>query len=277
MKGSLAAILRVLVLPFGATTGKRIVLDGINGEIDVYDAANTRVGLINENGFRTDQSDGSYIALDPQGTFGGCEIDIQPPTVSGITQTQAIILAGNLGAGALLDKRPYLSYEAPNIATPSVKGYPRMDLIGEGLTDPNTYEYHDADSTTYVGPIHSAVSGPSVYFQAETWNNMTLQNGWTAPGGADPGAKYRKIPSPANCVQIVMSIAGGTNANGTTVATLPVGYRPTTHKTLFPVAVNGIVAGLSPRMELNTAGQLVIDQCTSATNILVNTIVALDV
>ncbi len=38
MKGALAAILRSLVLPAGATSGTRIVLDGVNGIISVYDA-----------------------------------------------------------------------------------------------------------------------------------------------------------------------------------------------------------------------------------------------
>ncbi len=44
MKGALAAILRTLVLPAGATSGRRIVLDGVNGLIEVYDAA----GLLRE-------------------------------------------------------------------------------------------------------------------------------------------------------------------------------------------------------------------------------------
>ena len=38
MKGALAAILRSLFLPAGATSGTRIVLDGVNGVISVYDA-----------------------------------------------------------------------------------------------------------------------------------------------------------------------------------------------------------------------------------------------
>jgi hypothetical protein len=39
MKSFIAA-LRVLVLPFGATTGRRIVLDGVNGVIQFYDTNN---------------------------------------------------------------------------------------------------------------------------------------------------------------------------------------------------------------------------------------------
>ncbi len=38
---SLIAALQSLVLPFGATSGRRIILDGVNGEIAVYDASGT--------------------------------------------------------------------------------------------------------------------------------------------------------------------------------------------------------------------------------------------
>lgn len=37
---SILASLRTLVLPFGATSGRRLILDGVNGAIEAYDAAN---------------------------------------------------------------------------------------------------------------------------------------------------------------------------------------------------------------------------------------------
>lgn len=45
MKSFIAA-LRNLVLPWGRTTGRRIVLDGDNGEIDIYDATNALVVVL---------------------------------------------------------------------------------------------------------------------------------------------------------------------------------------------------------------------------------------
>lgn len=45
MKSFIAA-LRSLVLPYGRTTGPRIVLDGVNGRIEVYDAGDDLVYLI---------------------------------------------------------------------------------------------------------------------------------------------------------------------------------------------------------------------------------------
>lgn len=49
MKSFIAA-LRSLVLPFGALSGARIVLDGVNGQIQVYDSSNTLIISIASNG-----------------------------------------------------------------------------------------------------------------------------------------------------------------------------------------------------------------------------------
>src|SRR5262245_3810039 len=43
---SLIAALRTLVLPFGATPGRRIIIDGVNGTITVFDANNQPVVTI---------------------------------------------------------------------------------------------------------------------------------------------------------------------------------------------------------------------------------------
>lgn len=51
MKSFLAA-LRNLVLPYGATSGERIVLDSTDGEIDIYNAANVRVVRISPDGIQ---------------------------------------------------------------------------------------------------------------------------------------------------------------------------------------------------------------------------------
>lgn len=63
---SFIASLRSLVLPFGATTGARIVLDGVNGIIEVYNALGVVVGAINgAAGFV--QAGGGVVQLDDSG------------------------------------------------------------------------------------------------------------------------------------------------------------------------------------------------------------------
>lgn len=138
-----------------------------------------------------------------------------------------------------------------------------------GNTARDTVLYRASAGNLAVDNLLKNVSG-----SAETWHSMSLVNGWANSGGSDPTAQYRLVPSPANCVQIVGSIHGGTNANGTTIATLPVGYRPATHKVLFPTAVD--VLNGSPRMTLNTNGTLTIDNSTSAAFIFFNQIIPLD-
>lgn len=61
MKGALASVLRWLVLPWGATTGQRIILDAVNGKIEVYNASNTLVAEIN--------TDGEIIAYATNGNY----------------------------------------------------------------------------------------------------------------------------------------------------------------------------------------------------------------
>lgn len=111
---------------------------------------------------------------------------------------------------------------------------------------------------------------------AETWHAMTLQNSWVNSGGTDPTAQYRLVPSPANCVQVVGSIKNGVKTSGTVIATLPVGYRPATHKVLFPIAIDTVSGTTFPRMTLNTDGTLTIDNCAAATFIFFNAVIPLD-
>lgn len=56
------------------------------------------------------------------------------------------------------------------------------------------------------------------------WQPITLSGGWTNRAGYTV-ASYRKLFSGSN-LQIVLNLSAGTTANGTTIFTLPVGYRP---------------------------------------------------
>jgi hypothetical protein len=75
---SYIASIRTLVLPSGATTGARIVLDGVNGRILIYNAANELVEQIDSAGMILyHQSDNSYINLQNNGPF----IKVRPPDI----------------------------------------------------------------------------------------------------------------------------------------------------------------------------------------------------
>jgi hypothetical protein len=62
---------------------------------------------------------------------------------------------------------------------------------------------------------------------AEVWHPLSpLLAGWTNYGAPEAISQYRKVPSPINSVEVIVGALGGTTADGTTIATLPVGYRP---------------------------------------------------
>lgn len=63
---SLFATLLSLVLPSGAISGARLVLDGVNGRIEAFDAFNDRVIIIDPFQIRAQVSDtAGFVALDP--------------------------------------------------------------------------------------------------------------------------------------------------------------------------------------------------------------------
>lgn len=62
---SIWAALRSLVLPYGTTSGQRIILDGINGKISIYDTSNNLVAEIDATGAITsyDRAVGSFLQM----------------------------------------------------------------------------------------------------------------------------------------------------------------------------------------------------------------------
>jgi hypothetical protein len=125
------AALRSLVLPFGASTGRRIVLDGVNGVEQIYDASDILVAQLDDTGLQVFAAvaPGAYIKLTPAGMFGGTEIDLQPANVVGVTYEPGLLTAEDDGTA---EKRPQLLLEGPNI---SGKNFPDMIMLGQGVTD----------------------------------------------------------------------------------------------------------------------------------------------
>jgi hypothetical protein len=91
---------------------------------------------------------------------------------------------------------------------------------------------------------------------AETWHALALLASWTNYGAPEALSQYRLIPSPAATVEVVVAAFGGTTTDGTTIATLPAGYRPThTVHHSMATSVNG---SRSCQLELTAAGNLII-------------------
>lgn len=97
------------------------------------------------------------------------------------------------------------------------------------------------------------------------WTTFTLQNSWTAIAGRR--AVYRKI---LGQVQIEFGVAGGTATDGTVLATLPVGFRPSTQIGLPVVAAPNVAPGAgvtNPRVTINIDGTITCQNVSSANGV----------
>lgn len=72
---------------------------------------------------------------------------------------------------------------------------------------------------------HKVIDPVAGFPTVETWHNLSLSGGYTNQGAPQPTSSYRMTNDLE--VELVGAITGGASfADGTTVATLPAGYRP---------------------------------------------------
>jgi len=101
------------------------------------------------------------------------------------------------------------------------------------------------------------------------WTGLTPASGWTAPGGAYPTLKYRKLSNGMVNVQAFLYwVGGGTQPSGaTTIATLPAGYRPSAIIITQNVAA-GNAYGTSCRVDVAPSGVMSYIQGDNVNNFL---------
>jgi hypothetical protein len=97
-----------------------------------------------------------------------------------------------------------------------------------------------------------------------TWTNFTLGNGWTNLGSPyNLNAGYRMEVT--GCVRLRGVVVGGTKTDGTVIATLPTGFRPTADQ-IIPVG-NGTSGGVLPNIRIRAAtGNIEIFGMAASTN-----------
>lgn len=271
MKGSLAAILRALVLPFGATSGQRIELDGINGQITVYDASNAIVATIRDPGLIVGAGIfGARIELDGSGANPSLlVINSSGDVVGSLTQQGGLYVTEQTGLGfsvrmsgtstdsriafdqptaggqtfqtgylivdnsGATEYRPRTSLSSPNILA---KAFARMRLIGAGATDANTYLHSDALHNVFDGPVEALDTSGATAHTPEPWRTPSYAANWSAGNGR--ALRYRKVASPGSGVQIIGQAHVGGVYTGT-IFTLPAGYRPQTYQVIMACRDNG--------------------------------------
>lgn len=75
----------IIVLPYGATSGARVEIDGRNTEIRIYDAADNLTGTLGPDGLTILDVDGSQVHIYDQSSGDGAVIDMLPADIPGHT------------------------------------------------------------------------------------------------------------------------------------------------------------------------------------------------
>jgi hypothetical protein len=151
---SFIAALRSLILPYGAVTGARIVLDGVNGRIEVYDSSDFRVGLIDDTGVWQFNPDGSYVRLASSGGGFGALLRLQPGDVPPLTYSAGTIFATTFPGQ---DNVPLTAISSPIIQGPFVGSLARIYVLGEDdAHNPPMIDLRASGETRVLdGPFHA--------------------------------------------------------------------------------------------------------------------------
>lgn len=107
-----------------------------------------------------------------------------------------------------------------------------------------------------------AFSIPTIVY--ETWTAATLQNGWTNFGGGYAPLQFKMLPH--GFVHLEGTIKPGVTVDGTTVTTLPAGYRPPFLTRRVPITEKGIAMMADIQADgqvkvINTAGATTVSFC----------------
>jgi hypothetical protein len=171
---SILAALRSLVLPFNAVTGTRIVLDGINGVISVFNSTN-REAIRIDSATSTETitgNDGSIVTLSGGlGTF----IGLTPPPEVGTPWTSGKLQALKSGSGTAVRGIMRLISPMSNAGTASL-----IDLTGGSVDTPTTAINMLADvltiDTVTTGSTDASINGNPI-MQAVGFSNNPLTVG----------------------------------------------------------------------------------------------------
>lgn len=155
-------------------------------------------------------------------------------------------------------------------------GQSNFILYGSSTYSGTFLQWNFRNGFVAIDPTTAQFTAPAVECNAssvlQSWQTLTLMNGWTGT------LKYLRVASPPRSTWIVGNITPGTKADGTQIATLPVGVRPaSTNQDIFVNAFGGVIStGQPPHCAASTAGALNIYGIGTSTGASVNGFVSQD-
>lgn len=224
-----------IIVPAGATSGKRIEVDGVDGDITVYgDNENDFLSLDTKTGFpeirfhSSEAADGNHAFITAGlGNMKTTGLQIQSTeywnTISGKAVRGRHIAAANftrsgiIQSGGIEDGGVFLADDATAKLRMSRDGVVKSQL---SMTE---------TGATLNGPLKQVKPDGTV----EEWIDIPLMNGWTNRGGIGAKLSVRKAASPANSMLLVGHIISGDTTNGVQVGQLPPGYWPVSEQIIL--------------------------------------------
>lgn len=254
MRSLVSAILRVLVLPYGATEGRRLVFDSVNGAILIYDLNDDLIASAATSS-GTDPGGRTWIAgLTSYSSLTGiiaslsshaelefsCDDAHNPNALEGI-------VGASIPADAAVTERARITLRSPASSTfGGTFTYITCYADSEDKSQGPFIEYGGNSFGSTVVPVVHVFRGlqyaqrlvANVWQPIETWKTLPLQNGWVGSAFTGDPPSYRRGPD--GRVSLQGWAENGAFAAGTVITTLPVGYRPAS-PVHVPVACPGSV------------------------------------
>lgn len=271
------SIITYFVIPSGATSGQRIVFDGVLGEIDLYNSANQLVGQWKPGQFGIfagSPNVGQSITILPNASD-----DVNRATIEFRQAAGAIFAAINGtddGAGGVVLNAFSSSYSnAGQVVTTSTQlrtGTAEMLIVASDATrrggsvlisatqvkialfDPAT---GSQQSSLLLNPTNAVLDKPLL--KDLTWQAFTLFNGWT--GAAAPNVPFYRM-MPDGTVQFTGLITkASAPVSGEKVLSVAAGYFPV-GTSAFSAHSNLTVTGNQKIFVDNTGAGLIWDPTT---------------
>lgn len=192
----------------------------------------------------------------------GTNTDITSITGSAakLTTSRTIAFTGDAtGTGSFDGSANYSAALTLAASGVSAGTYGQVTVNAKGQVTGGTIATPIANGGTGAATAAAARTALGVAFTS--WASLTLQNSWAVISGRR--AAYRSF---LDMVQLEIQISGGTAADSTLLATLPVGFRPA-----FPItvpvasppntALSTTISG--PRITIGTDGTIICVNCTN--------------